>query len=99
MCNTLLIGEPVAVSSNSGLTSKLPSSIPTETMSERYHQQQMEKIKQLSDLKMQLQMAATEAAAAKAEAEKARQQLDNFLKQRESDVEEKSTDDSSRRNK
>ncbi|PIO65219.1 hypothetical protein TELCIR_13126 [Teladorsagia circumcincta] len=36
-------------------------------MSER---QQMEKIQQLADLKVQLQMAAMEAAVAKAEAEK-----------------------------
>ncbi|KAL6726682.1 hypothetical protein Aduo_008627 [Ancylostoma duodenale] len=68
-------------------------------MSERYHQQQMEKIQQLSDLKMQLQMAASEAAVARAEAEKVRQQLDNFLKKRDNADDGKSSDDSSRRNK
>ncbi|EYC00431.1 hypothetical protein Y032_0115g466 [Ancylostoma ceylanicum] len=68
-------------------------------MSERYHQQQMEKIQQLSDLKMQLQMAASEAAVARAEAEKVRQQLDNFLKKRDNADDGKSLDDSSRRNK
>ncbi|KHJ91978.1 hypothetical protein OESDEN_08146 [Oesophagostomum dentatum] len=39
-------------------------------MSERFSQQQMEKMQQISDLKAQLQAAAMEAAAAKAEAEK-----------------------------
>ncbi|KAK6050598.1 hypothetical protein COOONC_11897 [Cooperia oncophora] len=66
-------------------------------MSER---QQMEKIQQLADLKVQLQMAAMEAAVAKAEAEKAREQLDNLLKKREEGHEEgRRLDDSSRHNK
>ncbi|CAJ0598897.1 unnamed protein product [Cylicocyclus nassatus] len=39
-------------------------------MSERFSQQQMEKLQQISDLKTQLQAAAMEAAVAKAEAEK-----------------------------
>ncbi|XGW14182.1 hypothetical protein V3C99_000473 [Haemonchus contortus] len=66
-------------------------------MSER---QQMEKIAQLADLKVQLQMAAMEAAVAKAEAEKARQQLDNLLKKRdEGHDDEKRHEDSSRHNK
>ncbi|KAK6022902.1 hypothetical protein OSTOST_11383 [Ostertagia ostertagi] len=66
-------------------------------MSER---QQMEKIQQLADLKVQLQMAAMEAAVAKAEAEKARQQLDNLLKKREDGHdEEKRFDDTTRHSK
>ncbi|VDO34118.1 unnamed protein product [Haemonchus placei] len=44
-------------------------------MSER---QQMEKIAQLADLKVQLQMAAMEAAVAKAEAEKVIAQYDSI---------------------
>ncbi|WKY02593.1 hypothetical protein Q1695_016118 [Nippostrongylus brasiliensis] len=66
-------------------------------MSER---QQMEKIQQLADLKVQLQMAAMEAAVAKAEAEKAREQLDNLLKKREEVADlEKRHDDTSRSGK
>lgn len=59
--------------------------------------QQMEKLQQLADLKVQLQMAAMEAAVAKAEAEQARRQLDSLIKKREDtqDV-EKHLDDKSR---
>lgn len=57
----------------------------------------MEKLQQLADLKVQLQMAAMEAAVAKAEAEQARRQLDSLIKKREDiqDV-EKHLDDKSR---